>query len=520
MKKLFFAFSCLIFLFTTPLFCQEPGELDPTFGDAGQFTFHFGADFYAYDVAVQNDGKIVIVGTVEYASGQDIFVMRLTENGGLDPGFQSTGFTSFPATESDYEVAKAVAIKSNKILIAGYSNFQGFMARLNSDGSLDTSFGLDGIQTIPQLSFVNDFVTIPGINTYDIFAVGGYADGFDTKPGMVKIYENGSLSASFGTDGLATPPSAIKGIFTSVVGGLTSVTAGGTWYPATGNDENGLFAKFNLSGVASSSFGSDGYVLIDGPVSGQSNNVMDMYSDFGGNITFCGRAMRNEEFDAYAGRLNTNGGLDESFGTSGFYTGFPNEDDHMDAITAQPDGNIIIGGTSDYNGDYDFNLARLLPNGEIDEGFGNDSWQLTDFDSSDDEIEAMVIVPDDFCIFKLIAVGNSEKEGASSIAVARYFLFQCVPVNDLDLKAIQLKLFPNPVTGGHFNLNYTLEASGFVNISLCSMDGKILHQFSSIQKYAGDNTESFEIPDHYPAGHYLLQFKLGEKNGYQKITVQ
>ena len=514
MKKLISIFLSLSILLSLPLFGQD-GELVPSFGDAGQFTFHFGADYYAYDVVVQNDGKIVIVGTVEHASGQDVFVMRLNEDGGFDPTFQGVGFTSFEVTDSDYEVAKAVAVRGNKILVAGYSNFQGFMMRLNSDGSLDSSFGVDGIRTISQLSHVNAFTTVPGISTYDIFAAGGFSDGFDTRPGVVKLYENGGLSNSFGTDGIATLPSAVKGNYTCIVGSVSSITAGGTWHPSTGNDENALFGKFNLSGDASSSFGSDGYVLIDGPESGQSNNVMDMVSDLSGKITFCGRTMRSEEFDAYVGQLNSNGSLDESFNGSGFYTGYPQEDDYMNAIVVQSNGKLVIGGTSDYQGTYDFNLARLNPDGEPDENFGNGSWQLTDFDSGDDEVEAMAMATDG----NLITVGNSAKEGDHRIVVAKYALG--VGLDDIiDLNSVNLELFPNPVTTGRINLSYTLEESGFVNITLCAMDGKVLHQLTTAQKHPGDHMESFDIPEPYPSGQYLLEFKLGDKQGYKKIVVQ
>jgi len=85
--------------FSFSLFAQD-GTLDPSFGTDGQFTFQFGGDYYAYDVAVQNDGKIVVVGRVAFSSGEDVFVMRLNPNGELDPTFQGVGFAAFEISVS------------------------------------------------------------------------------------------------------------------------------------------------------------------------------------------------------------------------------------------------------------------------------------------------------------------------------------------------------------------------------------------------------------------------------------
>lgn len=522
MKKRTIASLSIILTLSFNLFSQDPGDLDPSFGDQGQFTFHFGtADYFAYDVALQSDGKIVIVGTIEYNTGQDVFVMRLNANGTLDNSFQSLGFSSYEVTDSDFEAARAVKLSGSKILIGGYSTPNGFVMRLNSDGSLDNTFGTNGIRTVSQLNTINDLVTIPGIGSYDIICAGSFPDAAESRPGVVKLSNSGYLSTSFGDDGVATLPATLKGIFSEITGSISSFTVCGTKYPSTGINNDALFARFDLSGNLVTSFGGSGYAIIDGPIAGKSNNATAMVKDFSGVITFGGTTMGTTDDDAYAGRLTASGNIDTNFGDSGFYSsGFEGEDDQINAMVLQADDKIIIGGTSDYYGDNDFNLTRLNPDGTADFYFGNNSWQLTDFSSADDVIEAMAFGEEGNAAY-LITVGNSEKGGEKSIAVAKYHaVLPGVGVKDIiDLSTIHLELFPNPVTSDQITLKYHLEASNPISINLCSMDGKILSTFEETKKSPGDYTDTYNIPADYPAGNYLLQFKVGNKTGYKKLII-
>lgn len=522
MKKITIALISIILTLSFNLYSQDPGDLDLSFGDQGQFTFHLGtADYYAYDLALQSDGKIVIVGTVEFNSGQDVFVMRLNANGTLDNSFQSLGFSSYEVTDSDFEAARAVKLSGSKIIIGGDSNSNGFVMRLNSDGSQDNTFGTNGIRAVSQLNTINDIVVIPGIGSYDIICAGSFPDPFESRPGVVKLSNTGYISTSFGDGGVATLPTILKGIFSEITGSTSSFTVCGTKYSSPGVNNDALFAKFDLGGNLVSSFGGFGYAIIDGPTSGRSNNATAMVKDFSGVITFSGTTMGATDYDAYAGRLTASGNIDTNFGDSGFYSsGFEGEDDQINAMVVQPDDKIIIGGTSDFYGNYDFNLMRLNPDGTADFYFGNNSWQLTDFSSADDVIEAMAYWEEGNAAF-LVTVGNSEKGGEKSIAVAKYHaVLAGVSVKDIiDLATIHLELFPNPVTSGQLTLKYHLEESNLIGISLCSMDGRILSTFLETQKSPGDYSETYDIPKDYPAGNYLLLFKVGNKTGYKKLIV-
>jgi uncharacterized delta-60 repeat protein len=140
--------------------CYRPdGSLDPTFGSGGLVTTDIkGANDSAHAVVVQADRKIVIAGTAATDESSVFALARYNSDGSLDPHFGGGGIvtTSFPAGGFDaLDGAHAVAIQADGKIIAvgdhsvpdlpvpGGSDFA--LARYQVDGSLDPSFGTDGL---------------------------------------------------------------------------------------------------------------------------------------------------------------------------------------------------------------------------------------------------------------------------------------------------------------------------------------------------------------------------------------
>ena len=127
------------------------GSLDATFsGDGKQTTGFGGGDDNANGVALQDDGKIVVVGIAPGTAGgfNDFALARYNPDGSLDTTFsgdgkQRTGFGFHTAA-----AANGVAIQGDgKIVVVGNAGNSFALARYNPDGSLDTSFSGDGKQT-------------------------------------------------------------------------------------------------------------------------------------------------------------------------------------------------------------------------------------------------------------------------------------------------------------------------------------------------------------------------------------
>ena len=140
------------------------GSFDPTFGNNGKVKTNVDGFDFAYEVVIQQDNKILLVGDSGGYPNGNIALVRYHPNGSLDTTFSGDGkvTTDFGAWETAY----SLAIQSNgKILVAGTTNDQinsNFaVVRYNSDGSLDTE------QTFTGSSANESFVSGPGNDTID-----------------------------------------------------------------------------------------------------------------------------------------------------------------------------------------------------------------------------------------------------------------------------------------------------------------------------------------------------------------
>jgi uncharacterized delta-60 repeat protein len=188
-----------------------PGSLDPTFGGDGLVTTTINNVDYAYAVAVQADGKIVVAGCADDSIDlSDSFALvRYNRNGLLDSGFGEDGrvVTSFGYDACAY----ALAIQDDgKVVAGGYtgigSNFDGFaLARYNGDGSLDTGFDTDG-KVITDPGILDGYISAIAIQPDGkIVAVGKTSDSSDKNNiAVVRTNSDGSLDTSFDGDGIVT----------------------------------------------------------------------------------------------------------------------------------------------------------------------------------------------------------------------------------------------------------------------------------------------------------------------------
>src|SRR5262249_11182498 len=150
-------------------------------------------------------GKIVVAGFFYNGSNYDVAVVRYNADGTLDSGFDSDGkLTTALSTSSDYAYAVAVQ-PDGKIVVAGHSyngsNYDVAVVRYNADGTLDASFDSDGKVTTP-VGTSNDYaqdVTVQPDGK--IVVAGSSSSGTETDMAVVRYNADGSLDTSFGTGG-------------------------------------------------------------------------------------------------------------------------------------------------------------------------------------------------------------------------------------------------------------------------------------------------------------------------------
>ena len=127
---------------------SQSGALDFSFGDDGIVTTEV-AFAYSFAHVIQPDGKIIVAGNAGNPSFQQMAVARFYPDGSLDETFGDNGTATYDLVLNPSFANGLVLLTDGKILVTGYtfSDFVGDFAaiRLNADGSLDTSFGTDGV---------------------------------------------------------------------------------------------------------------------------------------------------------------------------------------------------------------------------------------------------------------------------------------------------------------------------------------------------------------------------------------
>jgi uncharacterized delta-60 repeat protein len=394
------------------------GSLDTSFSGDGKQTTDFGGPDAATGVALQGDGKIIVVGGAVSGRGDGDFALaRYNPNGSLDTSFSGDG-----KQRTDFglgERARAVALQANgKIVVAGSTgdeppsagNFA--LARYNPNGTLDTSFSGDGKQTTDFGASSDDSAGGVVLQANGkIVAVGGTGDNF----ALARYNPNGMLDTSFSGDGkqrtdFGGTGDAANGV--ALQGDGKIVAVGATFDGFTGDF---ALARYNPNGTLDASFSADGRQTTDFGGTGDAANGVALQAN--GRIVGVGGGGTGGDFTL--ARYNTNGSLDTSFSGDGRQT--TNFGDIFDLATgvALQGGKIVAvggGGASDF-GAADFALARYNPNGSLDPSFSADGRQRTDFGGDSDAANGVALQADGKIVAVGVGLGPSQ---TPDFALARY----------------------------------------------------------------------------------------------------
>ncbi len=383
-----------------------------------------GSDDGARAVAIQSDGKIVAAG-FSSNHNSDFALVRYNTDGSLDDTFSGGGRVTTNFGGDDDE-AFGVAIQADgKIVVIGFSDanrdFDFALARYNPDGSLDTSFGGDG-KVLTDFGGSDDEAFGVAIQADGKIVVAGFSDvNGDFDFAIVRYNPDGSLDNTFGSGGKITTDfggGSDDGAFALSIQTDGRIVASGFSIPGVGKTADFAIARYNPDGSLDTTFGNGGGVLTD------FNNHSDDVS-FAIAIQTDGKIVAAGFSDTGSGsatdfaiaRYNTDGSPDTTFDNDGkVITDFGGDDDEANGVAIQSDGKIVAAGFSDANGDFDFALARYNPDGSLDTSFGGDGEVLTDFDRSDDEAFGVAIQADG----RIVAAGFSDVNRDFDFAIVRY----------------------------------------------------------------------------------------------------
>ena len=519
MKNIYIFFLISATLFTQKISAQQPGDLDSTFNSVGFNTLDMqsGEDNEAYGIAIQSNGRIVIAGYVYDSDGfYNAAIARYLQNGTLDNSFNTTGY--FNLFLDDNSETDAVAIQSDgKIVAAGHAlnsslDVDFLVIRLKSDGSLDSTFGTNGI-TITDFDGYNDYGYEIAIQSNGKILVSGSSyDGDYDEFAIARYNADGSLDSSFSADGWLME---IVGSGNSEVFGL-AVEPGGKIY-AGGYCENGTDSDFGLirlnnDGTMDNTFNSTGEVVTDIDGYNECLNALVLQTD--GKIVTGGFANNDSDDDFALVRYNTDGTLDDTFDGDGIQTTdlFFSSDEDVFSVKLQQDGKIIASGTAYDNTQYYFALARYNTDGSLDTDFSGDGLVTTDINGSDDEIYASEIQTDG----KIVVAGATDN-GNYDFAIARYLTDDNVGILDFNSPLNSYLIYPNPVSN-LAHLEYELMNAATVSAQLLDVQGKLVAQiFDSENQTAGKHDLNINFNEKMAAGTYLLRIISG--NGQVNIKL-
>jgi uncharacterized delta-60 repeat protein len=359
---------------TAPVVTKTIGNLDPTFGTGGLASHDVG---FSSVIGLANDGtQSVLVGTVGTAPDESFGITRFNADGSLDTSFGTNGVTTNSFNALDSIPTDVAVLPDGGIVIAGtaYTYSEGgtvagsqfAVAEYNPDGSLDTSFGSTGAILLN-------------------FAGGGLS--FDVLRAL-----------AVGSNGII------------YVGGSSD---------ADSDDTDFAIAALTSSGTLDTSFGG-GTALVD--IDGGDDAINALAVQSNGDVVAAGQAVAGSATEVAVARFLPSGALDPHFGNKGVATAaVGGVYDAAMSVAVQPKGQIVFGGlTVSGSGSAiasSFLVGRFSATGKLDRTFGGGGFVVTPFGQTA-AVTAVVVLPTG----SIVASGRTAATlgGTINVAIARY----------------------------------------------------------------------------------------------------
>ena len=359
---------------------NSDGTIDKTFGEGGHVVTDFGMTELASAVAIQPDGKIVVAGgTYPTFPFLGFYALaRYNPNGTLDTTFGNGGLVITTFNSQGAFASALVLQPDGKILAAGtkYINFTSdqssdtdfAIARYNTDGSLDTTFGSGG-EVATDFNQHNDDALAVTLQADGKIVAAGDATSLTTfiDFALARYLPNGSLDTTFGAAGKVETDFGAKNLDQArsvVLQADGKIVAAGTTVSKNGITQPFAITRYNSNGIQDATFGKRGLATVDFGSFDQTARSLLLQPD--GKLVAIGFAdTESSDSDFLVARINSNGTLDSTFGTAGeVRTSFGDLNGGANAGLQQADGKIVAVGfiaTPTRKG-VDFALARYLGN--------------------------------------------------------------------------------------------------------------------------------------------------------------
>ena len=327
---------------------SQKGNLVSSFGTNGTIISNTAKDDKCLDIAKDSSGNIYIVGVKTDSSNQERgYISKFNSDGTY------IGMLELPAVSK----LEAAAMQNGKILIAGQHNHKAYIARVNSNGTIDTAFGNNGSLEIGNGTTNDEIKDIALNSSGEIVIAGKTVSNGNENIAIAKLTANGQFENSFGNNGGVIYDSGDDDKANAV-----AVDSNGQIILTGSSGDNMVLIKLNSNGSYDTSFGNSAivkYTALPWSIG------FDLVIDKNDNILITGLAGQNwSSVNASIWRYSINGTPDKSFNKSGIalFNGGYNKDIGL-ALTLDNSDKILAGGSS-YQGNskgWDEVIWRINP---------------------------------------------------------------------------------------------------------------------------------------------------------------
>ena len=498
--------------------CQ-PGACDTIFGNNGIVVTKIGPGTdVALSTIVQEDQKIVSAG-YSFDEGQRKFTLIRYDTLGIpDPNFGNNGlaFVSFGTGKS---VGTSLILQPDqKLVLSGYANNGAFndfaLARFNTDGTLDQSFGNEGKIVTSFNSY--SIIKSSALDALQRIIVAGTTGDGPVSPGnhvfaICRYLSTGKIDSTFGDGGKVLTHISNDAVATSVAiqtDGKIVVSG----YSYIGYTTVFTVVRYNTDGSFDQSFGDAGIVLTSIGIS-SSPNSMVIQSD--GRIVVVGNSFDGQKNNLAIVRYNSDGMLDSLFAENGVkLLNVSSNDNFARSVILQPDHKILVAtNIKESDQEYHIGLVRLLCNGSIDSVFGEDGITKTKISQvSGDFAESICLQKDN----KILLGGWTKlSDTVSAFAVIRYLsgITSAIYSNSI----VSFRIYPNPVKH-KTTIEFFLKNKEIVSSFLMDMNGRVLAEVIHAQYFdSGLNKITIDLPEKLSPGVYILSFITSQEKRFIKI---
>ena len=446
------------------------GTPDLGFGNGGFFTYEMNFEVNLYSAAITSDGKIVLAGST-----------------------------------TDYSIYEMIVF------------------RLNDDGTLDTSFDSDGALTLAfsEVETYGEDISLDMVLDGDdnIFLCGSsYDANYIRRPVVVKVTPDGVVDTTFGVNGLATIPVAegacgFEGIMIQPDGKIVATGFFGNtvlWYTM-------LLVRFESDGTLDTSFSDDGIITYS--YSNVDDEGFDLAYTADDKILVAGMTVTaNYNYSALLMQFDNSGQLDASFSDDGILVEDMAIYDYASNVRVLSDGDIIMAGTTGEGppGAFDLAIWKYNSDGTPETTFGTNGMIVHEIGDHNTMIYGMDIQADN----KILVGGQARTpEVQNHFFVAR--IQNELAIDVIENEILSSLVYPNPAAiGGELTVQIPTSISATGTVSMYAIDGRLLCSMNASQCMNVSGGIGFKVPESATPGIYMIEVKDDNLVLKSKVTIE